>query len=192
MASPDFRLAGKVDGIVRRDGDPWLLEHKTTSYLGAAYLERLWIDFQILLYALYVREVLGIPVVGVVYNILVKARLRQGKAESDDAFAVRLAAKYAKPEMFHREEILLAMDRYDAVRRELWELVGAFSDARHRGVFYQNTDHCNRWGRSCEYLPLCRSGGNPNLIEHMYERRTPHEELQNNADRRIEIAVTDF
>ena len=50
-ASRSFVLAGKVDGIVRIGDDYFLLEHKTAAQLDADYLERLWTDFQITIYA---------------------------------------------------------------------------------------------------------------------------------------------
>ncbi len=33
-------LAGKVDGIVKKDGQYFLLEHKTASLIDSGYLER--------------------------------------------------------------------------------------------------------------------------------------------------------
>ena len=52
-SSRSFTLAGKVDGIVRINEEHYLLEHKTASQLGGDYLERLWTDFQIVLYSRY-------------------------------------------------------------------------------------------------------------------------------------------
>ena len=207
VASRSFMLAGKVDGIVRIGGNHYLLEHKTTAQLSGDYLERLWIDFQITLYSWYVEETLGIRITGVLYNILVKAKLKQGQGEtqaefesrraglvarsktgrsaahrklpeSDDAYAARLAVKYASPELFHREKLYLSRDQMVALQAELWELTQAFLDARHRNVFYQNTSFCFHYHRPCAYFPLCRSGGNTNLIENLYRKVPPHEELR--------------
>jgi hypothetical protein len=175
--SLDFIMAGKIDGIVRTGDVLQLLEHKTTSSLDGGYLERLWIDTQIVTYVNYARVMLGIPVVGAIYNVLVKARLRQGQTETDDTYQRRLAAKYTDPSMFHREQLYISEDQIHQLQAELWELTQQFADARDRGVFYPNTDACNRFGRTCPYLPLCRSNGNPNLIDCMYRRVPPHEEL---------------
>jgi len=206
-ASRSFVLAGKVDGVVRIGSDHFLLENKTASQLDADYLERLWTDFQITLYAYYVEQALGIPITGVIYNILVKARLQQGKGETeeefqarrsellaksktgkttakrklpeaDEEFQQRLEEKYAEPGMFHREMLYLSRDRFDILRSELWELTQAFLDARRRGVFYQNTSFCFNYHRPCAYFALCRSNGNPNVVENFYQRAAPHEELR--------------
>jgi len=209
--SRSFVLAGKVDGIVRVPGahgdEHFLLEHKTASAVDAGYLERLWTDFQITLYTHYVEQTLGIRIDGVLYNVLVKARLQQGAGETeaefearradllaksktgkssakrklpetDEAFQERLAAKYAEAGMFHRELLYVSRDQIDTLRAELWELTQAFLDARRRDVWYQNTSFCFQYGRSCAYFALCRSGGSSNVIENFYERRAPHEELR--------------
>ena len=205
-ASRSFLLAGKVDGIVRIGDGHYILEHKSAAVIDADYLERLWTDFQIAIYSHYVEQTLGIPITGVIYNVLGKARLQQGKGEteeeyqarraellaksktgkttaqrklpeSDEDFQARLAEKYADPEMFHREMLYLSRDRFDILRAELWELTQAFLDARRRGVFYQNTGFCFNYHRPCAYFPVCRSNGNPNVIENFYTITPPHEEL---------------
>jgi hypothetical protein len=206
-ASRSFVLAGKVDGIVRIGGDHFILEHKTAGQVDGDYLEKLWTDFQITIYAYYIEQTMGIPITGILYNVLVKAKLQQGKGEteeeyqarraellaksktgkttakrrlpeSDDEFQQRLEEKYADAEMFHREMLYLSRDRFDILRAELWELTQAFLDARRREVFYQNTAFCFNYQRPCAYFALCRSNGNPNVIENFYQRVAPNEELR--------------
>ena len=206
-ASRSFVLGGKVDGIVRIGSDYFLLENKSAAQLDADYLERLWTDFQITIYAYYVEQTMGIPITGILYNILVKAKLQQSKGETEDEYEVRraellaksktgrttakrrlpetddefqdrLAEKYADPSMLHREMLYLSRDRFDILRSELWELTQAFLDARRRGVFYQNTSFCFNFHRPCAYFALCRSNGNPNVIENFYQRVAPNEELR--------------
>ena len=206
-ASRSFVLAGKVDGIVRISGEYFILEHKTASQIDGDYLEKLWTDFQITLYAHFIEQTLGIPITGILYNVLVKAKLQQGKGEteedfqarraellaksktgkttakrkqpeSDDEFQQRLGEKYSDAEMFHREMLYLSRDRFEILRAELWELTQAFLEAKRRGIFYQNTAFCFNYQRPCAYFPLCRSNGNPNVIENFYQRVPPNEELR--------------
>ncbi|BDC48885.1 hypothetical protein F183_A12010 [Bryobacterales bacterium F-183] len=205
--SRSFVLAGKVDGIVRIDGDYYLLEHKTAAQLGSDYLERLWTDFQITLYAWYLEQRFGFQITGILYNILVKTRLQQSQGETeeefearraellaksktgkttakrklpetDDEFQQRLAEKYAEPGMFHRERLYISRDRFAVLQAELWELTQSFLEARRRGAFYQNTSFCFNYQRPCPYFALCRSNGNPNVMENFYQRVEPHEELR--------------
>ena len=203
-----FQLAGKVDGVVRdKDtGHLWLLEHKTAALIDGAYLEKLWTDMQIHLYAMYMEKELGEPIAGVVYNILTKCRKRQrveeseadyqaryealcaknknGKssakrhlAESDENFRARLAEYYAQPETFHRERIYIDRGQVDELRAELWELTQAYLDARRLGQWYRNTSQCFNYGRPCPYYPLCSSSDNPNVRDNLYEHRPVNEEL---------------
>lgn len=206
-SSRSFILAGKVDGIVRIGDEFFLLEHKTASQIDADYLERLWTDFQIILYAWYIEQTQGLRIAGILYNILVKARLQQGRGEteaefeerrriliaksktgkssakrklpeSDETFQDRLCAKYADLGMFHRETLYISRDQFRSLQEDLWELTQAFLDARRRGVFYRNTGFCFHYHRPCAYFPLCRSDGSPNVIENLYQQVPPHEELR--------------
>jgi len=203
--SKTFTMRGKVDGIVKLGGDLYVLEHKTASSIDANYLDKLWTDTQIALYAFYLRQ-LGIPVIGVVYNCLLKSRLKQrqgeteeeyearkrelaaknksGKStaqrqtpETDDEFLARLCDWYSKPEAFHRERIYIGEDRLAMVQDEVWEVTQQYLDAKRRGKFLPNTSFCFAWQRPCEYLPLCQNGGNPALLGNLYDVVPPHEEL---------------
>jgi len=176
--SRSFVLAGKVDGLLRIGDEHYVLEHKTASSLDADYLERLWTDFQITLYAYYLERALSVRITGVLYNVVLKARLKQRRTESDTEFEERLAAKYDQPAMFHREMLYLSRDQFTVLRAELWELTQAFLDARRRNTWYQNTAFCFHHYRPCPYFALCRSGDSRNVIDNFYQRVPPHEELR--------------
>ncbi|MCC5829273.1 MAG: PD-(D/E)XK nuclease family protein [Phycisphaeraceae bacterium] len=204
--SQTFVIAGKADGIVRQDGELYLLEHKTASSITADYLDRLWTDSQIALYCHYLRQI-GYPIVGVIYNVLLKTRLKQREGETLEAFETRraaLAAKnksgrstaqrqppesdtefrgrladwYARPEAFHRERIYLSADRMAMLQEEVWEITQQYLDAKRRGKWLLNTSHCFSFQRACDYLPLCQSGFSPNVRDNLFEVAPPHEELE--------------
>lgn len=208
--SQTFRMAGKVDGIVRAGDEVYLLEHKTASSLTGDYLDRLWTDTQIALYSFYLRQ-LGYPVVGVIYNILLKARLKQRQGEtqeeyearraalasknksgrstakrrspeSEEEFQARLLEWYARPEAFHRERIYLSEDRLAMLQEEVWEVTQQYLDANRRGKWLLNTSSCFSYQRPCDYLPYCQSGFSPVVGENLFEVRPPHEELAETAE----------
>ena len=203
--SQTFVMAGKADAIVQRSDGMYLLEHKTAASIDSNYLDKLWTDTQIALYCYYLRE-LGYPIVGVIYNVLLKSRLKQSKGETqeeyearhaelaaknksgkstakrqmpetNEEFQGRLAAWYAKPEAFHREFIYLSEDRLAMLQDEVWEITQQYLDARRRGKWLLNTSSCFSYQRPCEYLPYCQSGFNPNVSDNLYEIVPPHEEL---------------
>lgn len=205
--SHSFTLAGKVDGIVDMDGEYYVLEHKTTAAINGAYLDRLWVDFQIIVYTAYMERVFKKKIAGVIYNILTKPKLRQGQGETDEEFQKRKAelleksktgktsAKQRMPESdtdfqkriaekyesdstaFHREIIPISPATMDAVMEELWGLSQSLLEAQRRNNFYPNRNACFRFNRPCDYLELCRSNGNPNIIENYFEKRIVNEEL---------------
>ena len=164
-ASRSYTMAGKKDAVVRsrRSGAKMLMEHKTASYIDQAYLEKLWMDFQILLYSRYHEQEVGERLDGVLYNVLTKAKLKQsvgeteeefatrhadlcsknksGKsaavrkiAETNEEFAGRLAEKYLDPGMFHRAELVLSRQRVLGIQAEVWELTQALLSAHRGGI----------------------------------------------------------
>ncbi len=203
--SRSFHMAGKIDAIVRFPDGLYVMEHKTAGALTGDYLERLWCDTQIAAYAYFLRQT-GVPIVGVLYNVLVKSRLRQREGESeadfqaraqglaaknksgktsakrqepetDDEFMGRLCDWYAQPDAFHRERIYLSDERFDMLREEIWQGCQMLLEAGRRGKYLMNTSHCFHWGRACEYFPYCQSGFNPIVRDNLYEVAPPHEEL---------------
>jgi len=199
--SRSFAFAARLGRVIRIDGRNYLVEHRTTSTLDEDYLQRLWADFQVTLRANYIEKHLGTPISGVLYDILVKSRLRQaagesvtafarrkaallaksksGKTtakrqlpESDAAYAARLATKYCESGMFHRELVDFDAQRRAELSSELWELTQSLLDARRRDAWYQNTSFCFHYRRPCEYLTLCQSGGDAKVKDELYTIRT--------------------
>ena len=156
-------------------------------------------------YSHYLRE-LGYPIVGVIYNVLLKSRLKQGRGEtqeeyevrhaelaaknksgkstakrqlpeSDEVFQARLAKWYSRPDAFHREFIYLSEDRLAMLQDEVWEITQQYLDAKRRGKWLLNTSNCFSFQRPCEYLSFCQSGFNPNVADNLYQIALPHEEL---------------
>lgn len=205
-ASRTFVMRGKVDALVVKDGRYFLLEHKSAANIDGGYIERLPMDFQITLYSDYVGRSMNIKISGVIYNIVAKAQLKQGKGEteeefqerkaeliaksksgkssakrkmpeSDEDFQERLAVKYREDSMFHREILYFYADQFTALHSEVWELTQQLLFARRTGRWYQNPDFCFHFNRPCAYFPICRSGDNPNVIENFYRVKPPHSEL---------------
>lgn len=212
--SKTFQLWGKIDGVVRvREAAAtvvyppgyYVFETKTARTISGDYLERLWTDFQVTLYAAEVERRLGKPITGIIYNVLCKAGLKQSEGETeeeykiraaelraknksgktsakrklpetDEDFAARLAEWYAAPEAFHREVLFLDRSLIEELHSELWELTQAILDARRRGVWYKNSAYCFTYGR-CPYFPLCRSANNPMIRENLYRIEEPNTEL---------------
>jgi len=199
-------MPGKVDGIILKDEKHYLLEHKTAASIDGNYIDRLPMDFQIVLYSDYIERFMNISIAGILYNVVGKAQIKQGKGEnaeefqkrraeliaksktgktsakqwvpeSDEEFQERLAKKYAEDDMFHRELLIISRDNLDVLHSEIWELTQQLLLARRTGQWYMNTDYCFNYNRPCMYFPICRSGGNPLVIQNHYRVAPPHPEL---------------
>jgi len=205
-ASRTFYMRGKVDALVVRNGEYFLLEHKTAAVIDKGYIEKLPLDFQITLYAHYLEQFMSIRISGVIYNIIGKSLIKQGKGEteeefeqrradliaksktgkssakrklpeSDEDFAARLAEKYLEPGMFHREMLYIPRSQYETLTAEIWELSQQLLIARRTNRWYMNTDVCFLYNRPCRFFPVCVSGDNPNVIDNRYRVGQIHPEL---------------
>ena len=199
--SRTWTLCGKADGIVELNGEPYILEHKTTSCLDDAYIQRIGIDRQIAVYANAIGYVYGNPAVGAIYDILQKPTIRMKKGETEEEFQARRAALIAKsktgtssakrqePESeaafkqrlretidgsyFRREIVKFTPEDIKMHMSELW----AISKEMRTGVLYRNTGECNALGRKCPYLELCLARGDMAKCEGIYTTKRANEEL---------------
>lgn len=205
----DFVRGGKLDGVIRRPDGVWLMEHKTAAKIDAAYLQKLWLDFQITWYGPVVEDIFGEPLRGVLYNVIKKlakkefhpvvgetdeewdARYEAAKnkkllkrklSEGPAAYAERIFDAYRDPEMYHREEILLDRRLIDTVQREGSQIADDIRRARVFGSFYRNTESCFKWSKPCAYLPICQNLESPVIIENNYDVKPPHEELNTSME----------
>lgn len=196
---PQVKMVGKIDGIVKKDNEYFLLEHKTASKLDSNYIDKLWSDFQISLYCYYVNKFFKLPCHGVLYNILVKPDFKRKSGETEEEFKIRYeeaAAKnksgktsikrkhaetdleyrsrlqefYQKTDSIHRETIYIGKKQMKHVIEEVSELTKSYISCMKRGKWYQNTDHCFKYNYPCPYHLLCKSGGAEHLENNCYTK----------------------
>ncbi len=197
--SRTFDMAGKVDLVTNYRDKLYIVEHKTRSSMPdneEEFLDELWADTQIHLYANYLRQN-GLPVVGVIYNILCKPTIKQKFGETEEEFNIRyaeLAAKnkngkstakrqlpesdaeyaerldqwYSEKSRFFRVDLLLSQDRLAMVEREVWSITKQYLEQNRRNEFFCNTDSCFNWGRPCDYFPYCKSGYSKEMKEQLF------------------------
>jgi hypothetical protein len=203
-----FAVGGKVDGIIweKATGFYYILEHKTASSIDQGYLDKLWSDSQICLYSIWIEQILGIKIAGVLYDIAVKPLLRQregetldefelrkeaaiaeGKnpnrlrmkvAETDEEYAERLLEKMHEPMSLHREIIPMETFQRETLTVEMWHWIAAMHKARKTGLYLRNTGQCYAfYGKPCPYLQVCRSGDAEHIIANYYHEKGSHAEL---------------
>lgn len=198
IARTNLKIKVKADGIVYIDDlglagheylagaeeGYYLLEHKTTSSIGAGYFDKLWTDLQIVLYSHYIQKQFDIELKGVLYNVLQKPLIRQAQGETeeefeerrqqliaksktgktsakrkmpepDEDFLVRLSAVCENPDMFQRKIHVIPEEKYELLLTELSFLTDDFKRCCETGVFYRNELSCFNFNTPCDYFPLC-------------------------------------
>ncbi len=180
--SRTFALAGKIDAVARRNGKLFIVEHKFSgedTSPGSNYWRRLKIDQQISAYYEGARALYG-DVWGCIYDVIAKPAARPLKAtpvenrkykkkdgalyadqrehdETPDEYATRLTEIIiADPTTyFTRGEVVrLEEDMRDA-QFDIWQTARALRESELANHWPRNPDACSRFGRTCEFLPVC-------------------------------------
>lgn len=137
---------GRVDGIA---SDNHLVEHKTTSssdIIGEYEYNLLW-DEQILGY------MLATNTRKIWYTVCRKPTIRQKKDESDEEFFNRMVEWYDEDteSKIRYFEVTRTDEEVEQFRQDLIKIVEEMKNP----YCYKNTQHCNSWGRRCEYSSVC-------------------------------------
>lgn len=159
IPSSDRISTGTIDRLVRDADGWWLWEHKTTSDGGQGYFDAASFSWQVCNYMFGAKAITGEWPRGIVYNVLQKTALRQGKKETRDEYFARVAAQYiAEPaEMYTRYPILLSKRQLKQYIDQLGYVFDEIASAVATGdkAFYPNTGNCNQIGRRCSFLETC-------------------------------------
>lgn len=203
--SRTFRLAGKIDAIVRRraTGEVLIVEHKTAGEdceLGSDYWKRLRLDAQISTYYVGARA-LGYEPVGCLYDILRKpaqqpksatpiesrkftkdGRLYAAQRDTDETpaeFGLRVREELAEhPEKYFVRGIVVRLeDEERDAAYDTWMLARQIREDELARRAPRNPDSCVRFGRTCEFFGVC--SGEASLEDETLFRKTDtkHEEL---------------
>jgi hypothetical protein len=184
------RMAGKLDGILKRRADNtlWILENKSKRYLtGFNWAGNLELDYQIMWYAI-IAKMGGYGISGCLYNTIGKPQHRLSKTGYEDLKFRMSNAIAAEPEKY------FAMVPIDINEDKLGRMEIHFArvveniDLLHESEKYiwplMNTSRCGDFG-GCPYAPLCQAGADAfypaevmNMPEaNLYEVVEPHGEL---------------
>lgn len=188
-ASATWRLAGKIDLLLRRrsDGRVLVCEHKTTSDAiedpAAPYWARLQMDAQISAYVVGA-EALGHQVTDILYDVALRPGLRPllatppesrkyrkdgglyaGQREVDETpdeyrARVRAAVSESSGRHFQRRVIPRTEGQIRDFLADAWMQARAMRDSERLGLAPRNPDACHRFGQ-CAFWSACSSGLSP-------------------------------
>lgn len=149
-----------ADLVVQYEGKPWVVEHKTTSVIDPGYVARLSLDDQVSTYMLGVERAYGIKPVGVIYNVMMKPRIRQKQKETRDEYLARVLALYQESptEYLYRAPVLRSEQDMEVFTHELNLFTGELEHAKAVNFYPKNTMACTGFRGTCQYMPLCIEG----------------------------------
>lgn len=141
-------IVGRLDG---RNGDLYLIEHKTTSMENIElYVNMLEMDEQLMTY------MLATGVHRMKYTVMRVPTIRQKKDEPDDEFERRCLAWYEE-DPDRRARLVDIYRSEDEIQEFAGMLDKTVTEMENCTLFYRNTKYCTAWGKPCEYSPICAS-----------------------------------
>lgn len=163
--SQTWRLAGKIDVLIRTGTLTLIVEHKTSSEditPGSDYWRRLRMDGQVSTYFEGAR-LLGHQVDACLYDVIAKPRHRPSEAKSRKApetieeFRARLAEAVAEEpsKYFARGEVVRLESEMAEHLADTWALGQQLREEELAGRFPRNPDACLMYGRPCPYFAAC-------------------------------------
>lgn len=149
-----------VDMLVKIKGKAWVVEHKTTAVIDANYVSRLDLDDQVTTYLVGVEKTWGIKAEGVIYNVIMKPRIRQKQKETREEYLGRVLALYEDnpQEYLYRAQLYRTKGIRKTFERELDLFTKEMDRAEKLGFYYKNTGACSGIRGTCSMMPLCIEG----------------------------------
>lgn len=140
-------IIGRLDG---RTTDGCVIEHKTTSgAIDGVYLQRLELDEQIPTY------MIACGTTTIIYTVCQSPTIRQKRNETDEEFFQRCVDWYE--EDTEKKIAVFYLSRSKSELQEFKQELDAISnEIANCKNFYRNPNHCMKWGRLCEYAPICK------------------------------------
>ncbi len=136
----DVEYFGTVDAVLenKQTGQVCVVDHKTTSQLGAQFFNRLKPNHQYTGYILGARECLGIET---------------------DLFMINGLGIYKTKQEFARQFTDRTEEDFEELRYSVQSAVDRYLKAKESGVWEQSApDPCTNWG-GCSFLKVCEVPG---------------------------------
>lgn len=154
LAFPNNKFIGRIDKIIKWNGCLWIMDHKTTSQLGATYFYMAEPNLQFLGYAWAARK-LGYEIKGVLVDaILVAKGLLPGTSKNNNLTPLARYDIYYKQEQFIEWE------------ETVFSIIRDIHDAEEHNEWYPNFNSCTDFGE-CPYRRICKEDKEirPRIIE---------------------------
>lgn len=184
-----IRIRGKFDGVQRIKGKLWLFETKTKGRIDEdTIMEKLSIDLQVNLYMWAIWKKYKEFPCGVVYNVIRRPMLRQGKNERLSEFVSKIKADIADRPDFYFIRNHGAVDKSEILEWEKNEFIPILKELirwNEGEGHYKNSSACTSGFTACSFLKICGQNNTGTFMRRkaLFEELTviPLKEISNNA-----------
>jgi hypothetical protein len=149
------RINGKIDSILldKVKGSYWVRELKTSGLTTRQFRGRCQTSAQAMCYIWAARS-LGFPVEGVIFEEIVKPKIRKRVTETAETFGQRIISDYTVDTEERYTQIPIIKTQ-DDIRRWLDDTRGWIRNIRKDKSYSRNYDYCWSFNSSCPYDKIC-------------------------------------
>ena len=165
-------LAGKIDKIIKINGDTWIPDHKTTSRMPDR--DFLKLSPQGDAYILALKEK-GIEAKGIIWDYIRKPSIRMTQKETPETFKDRLIADIeGRPDFYFQQ---FQVQRWDSdialTQADIWQCHKMLMTCRWDAIWPRYTCACNNIYGTCQFLPVCADDNE--LTRQAFQKRQARE-----------------
>lgn len=185
-----LKFTGKIDLLAGINGEPdAMMDHKFVGRFDPTATLGWDFRFQFMFYLWMVQKATGRKIERFMPNAVRKPALKQGKEESLQTYISRVRQDMIQrpAEYFKREPLAMlqtSMDHFeDRVLRPKIERLRLLTEATTPASIIealfrnQNTSNCVKYGKACQFLPICQHGWKREKLGYVI-RENKHEELE--------------
>jgi hypothetical protein len=174
----DVDFAGIIDGLVKKDGNWFIRELKTTGLSFPAFERKANSSSQVTGYV-YAMQKMGIDVKGIMYDFIKKPLLRKSVNDTVDTYSARIVQDYSKrpQHYFHRHFTYRTADDLKLFERDIFQLSEDINDKLKTNKFYRNPNNCLNFNTECPYKKVCFQETPDPLTLQLYFKHKERKEL---------------
>jgi len=157
------KLRFRLDGLVKFEGQKWIREYKTTSLsLPKQFCGRIEQGTQPSIYVWGIRK-MGIPVQGVMFEIIKKPLLRKRRSDTCSDYCLRIVDEYARDaslpknqrKMYLRSFVYRSQKQMEQFETDVKSFLNELKRRLDTDDFGRNTDNCWNFNSQCPFYKIC-------------------------------------
>jgi hypothetical protein len=173
-------FCGIIDGLVKKDGNWFIRELKSTGLAFPQFERKANISPQVTGYVYAMRK-MGIDVKGIMYDFIKKPLLRKSANDTVDTYSARIVHDYAtRPPFYFKRHFTYRTDEdIRLFEKDIMQLSEDINDKIDSGKFYRNPNNCLNYNTECPYKKVCFAETPDPLTLQLYFKTHERKEIKN-------------